>query len=148
MFFPRKQNRLWTFLSLWSLLALSAPQLLMACPMKAAKGSTPSATHCCAKKLQADSSNGSADNAMKGCCENIPLPPSDTSGDDEKIALSKTRVETLSVSYFPTPSTPFVAASLEIFEPQSLAIVFSPTTSQRLISQHTPHSHSGRAPPI
>lgn len=152
MSFPQKRSRLWTFLSLWAVFVLAAPQLLMACPMTGGGfQSTPDAACCCQKKLQSDSAlttPSKANSALESCCKKVPLPPSDIAGDSEKIALAKARVAALDAGHLIAPSTPALVSPLEIFEPQSISIAFSPPTFPSLISQQIPSSRSGRAPPI
>ena len=151
MTFPQKRSRFWTFLSLWSLLALAAPQLLWACPAMDKMSSTPHSKCCCQKKLQSDSSTSTqtqTQSATKSCCHKLPLPASDTSGDKEKVALSSARSLASSIEHFLLPSTPVVLASFEIFELQPTSVAFSPPTSFSLNSQHTPRLSSGRAPPF
>jgi len=151
---PQMRSRFWTFLSLWSLIALAAPQLMWACPMMGGISSGMSSSlragkHnvndkcCCAKKVSAPS-NAQAPK----CCDIIPIPGSDTSGDSDKLALTSQRTLASSLANFVLPSTPAVLPALELLAPQSVAIAYSPTTSPPLISQHSTRLTSGRAPPF
>jgi len=151
MTFHQKRSRFWTFLSLWSLLALAAPQLLWACPAMGRMSSTPHSNCCCQKNQKSDSSSTSqaqTENSSKKCCHKVPLPASDTSGESGKVTLSANRNLAASIEYFLLPSTPAVVPSIDIFAPQPSATAFSLSNFTSLISQHIPRFSSGRAPPF
>ena len=155
MTFPQNSRRCWTFLSLWSLLALAAPQLLWACPAMGTMSSTPHSTCCCQKKLSSDLSSTSSstsqaqtESATKMCCRKVPLPASDTSDENGKVALLSNRNLAASIEYFLLPSHPAVLSSLEKFELQPSSVAFFPPTSFALNSQQTPRLSLGRSPPF
>lgn len=158
---PQNRSRFWTFLSLWSLLALAAPQLLWACPMmgkvaSSSMGKVASSSHavcCCPKAPQAGSAKtnlAKPDNADRAqtCCKQVPLPASDTSGEDSKVALSSGRIIADSVEHFLLFNTPALLPSLDNFELQPTSVAFSPPTSFSLTSQHARLLSFGRAPPF
>ena len=149
---PQMRSRFWTFLSLWALLALAAPQLLWACPAMGKMMDSPHASCCCQKKIQSDSTQSKSlaanDNAVLKCCEKVPLPASDTSGENEKVALSGGRDIASLLDSLLLPATPALLPSLETFEPQSTLVAIPPTIPFLLTSQHIPRLTSGRAPPL
>lgn len=158
---PRKRDRsirrqLWAFLSLLSLVALAAPQYLWACSMTGKLGSTPASACPCAAAVKQAAAQCGMDQSVEqnrhevahSCCNQVPLPTSESTGHNERGQLSKAPGATFAYESAVVPGTLAVLPARVEFALASQGAGYSPINSLRLISQQTSSVHSGRAPPF
>lgn len=143
-----RRQFIWSFLSLWAVIGMIAPTLGWTCPMSGRVASTPASVCPCAPK---DSSTGLVA-AMHDCCERVPLPNSDTSGDKRHDAptlpsLNNARQVASEVSNLYPASFFALPVAAHARELQFISSPHESLAPPRLASSVLTSLHSGRSPP-